>query len=749
MAGCRVVSTSKQEPVRLSSRLIRLTERLLPLLVLVELLFLVFLNNLSPLLRMPDMGWHLAQARWMYENGQILTQNWFNYPLWGQPLVNEYAFYHLLLWPLWCLGPYPTSLFFAFMAASLIGLLFLFAKRNSFSWTGFAIATLLAIPLLLYRLSARPEIIGYLCTILFAFWLFHLRGKTWPLWKAALPLVLLQVCWVNSHSSFILGPVLVTLFGLELIGREMWQTRRLPWALIFRWAILSFAVGLACLVSPQPLQRILLPFFHQGSKPILVYVSEMHGLQPDLSHPYVFLMLALGVSLILGWWAYRNISFSLLALTSLFAFQTFENQRHITLFAFLALLTLASCSAWKQRSTSSTKVEPSRVPRLVLLFLLLVLFPLPFTLIQPRLDATNSASYLARWQALERDQSLEPQAAIDWLKSHQVDDRLLHRTEIGGRLQYEGLSAQCFADTGFGKYTEDFINRICLLCERPGLLPAASKSEKSSVALVSNLGYDWPLQLSAMGWRCVFTSANGAIWMAPDYRPDLPAIAPGEVEKNYLADIQRYGPATRQSIRLRQMLLLANQGAEALALEELLAYAKDNSESGLFWQTANRLAFPSTTPQRNAATIQALEKLAQEINPDGMGASSGFQAQALAWQKQWPLLIERYGDMPRESTHDELFSALGQAYLETGQPQTAIEILGNDRLFGRRNGARNQLLGRAWAKVGDPAPAALAYAEALYFHPDDERLQNEVEAFLLLHPTPFLRESLNNARHVF
>ncbi len=712
-------------------------------------MLLAFLSKLGPLLRQPDMGWHLAQARWMYTHGQVLTQNWFNYPLWGQPLINEYSFYHLLLWPLWSLGAWPASLAFALLAAGLILALFLFARRTGFYAPGFAIGAVLATPLLLYRLSPRPEMLGYLFLILLAFWLFHLQRKSLPLWQAALPLLLLQVCWVNSHSSFILGPVLVGLFSAEVIAREVWQKRHLPWRLIGRWAALTLTVGLACFISPQPIERAFLPFFHQGSKAILAHVDEMHGLIPDLAHPFVFLMLLLGVCLVVAWWSYRNISFSFLLLTGLFAFQTFQNQRHITMFAFLALLTLATCAAWKKPSSTPKAVESPVAPRFALLALLLLLFAFPLILLKPKLDTSNTANFTVQWQALERDQSLVPVAAIAWLKANQVDGRLLHRTEIGGHLQFEGLSAQCFADTGLGKYHENFIYQACQLCERPGLLPAASRKEKASVALVSNVAYDWPAQLRKMGWRCVFTSANGAVWMAPDYRPDLTAIAPGEVERRFLEDTQRFGPPAREATQLCHLLLLSNQGAEELALEQLLHYAQETPESGLLWQTASLLAFPSSTPERNANTIQTLAHLAQEVDPDGLGNTAGYQAQTLAWQQAWPELLKRYATYPRERRNDALYTALGEAYVASGQTEDAMELLQDARLFHPLNGTRYQLLARAWAKKGDPTRAAQAYAEALYCYPDDERLQNEVERFLLLNPTSFLRESLKNARHVF
>lgn len=729
------------------SRYADLLERVLPFLFKLLILALAFLSNLFPLDLLPDGGWLLAQARWMYAHGAPVTANWFNYPLWGQPLVNEYVFCQLLLWPLWELHPLATSFFYATLSFTTVWLLFRLAQQHQLHPVWWLVAVTIAMVLLQYRFRPRPEMFGYLAVVVSTCLLWRHRDRPHrrlaELFRTHWPLLVLQVLWVNSHSSFVLGVVLVALWGGELFLRTAWREQALPWPVLVNWALLTLAMVACCLVTPQPLERALLPFHHQGSPPILAYVSEMHPLGTGSGDILWLFMLALLAMLTVTALYYRGISLTYLALTLLFFDLTLSSSRHATMFGLLALLALISCSlygrplAWHRRGWV----------RGVGILVLLLLWPQPLAVLARLGDPSSRGSLANALRAPGWDQTFAPIRAVDWIQRHDIRAPLLHRTEIGGYLQMQGLEAQTLADTGFGKYDEAFIYQICTLGERPALLGPASRHFRAPVAVVSNRAYSWPLALRQLGWRCVFFSRNGSVWMAPGHRPQFPALTPAQMETVWRQEVPAQpGPPV---IALYQQLHLASCGLENVAIADFLAQPRRKQRTPLFWQGVARLVFPPAPGSVSEPAMAAFLPLAREVDPAGNGVTAVFRAQVMAHRGEWAQIVERYQHPPSATADEVVTLALAEAHLERQKPEAALKLLQSDVAFLPRNGQRYQLLARAYQAVGRPEDAGEAYRQALYFHPDDDHLQNEVEAFLLLHPLALLHESLKNARHVF
>ncbi|MBL4587258.1 MAG: hypothetical protein JKX84_09420, partial [Flavobacteriales bacterium] len=134
------------------------------------------------------------------------------------------------------------ALFFMAMAASL--------KSNRVIA---ALSVLFVVPLLAYRVEVRPE--GFSYALLGAYFLLFSAfsvGKI-SFKKLLIPLVLMQILWVNLHIFFFLGILVSGVFLLEsvLIKKDPQKTKQ--------FAIITCSLVLASLINPHFLNGLLAP----------------------------------------------------------------------------------------------------------------------------------------------------------------------------------------------------------------------------------------------------------------------------------------------------------------------------------------------------------------------------------------------------------------------------------------------------------------------------------------------------------
>ncbi len=151
---------------------------------------------------------------WQYKAGQYIAQHGFptvdvfSYALDNEPWVELRWIFVLVQYQLMeTFGP--TSLIVAKTLAVLLAFGLVLApvvRRDNLSTAGFVLAVAgMAASL---RFLVRPEFVSWLFAALFVFILSRYRenGSRW-IW--ALPLI--QVLWVNSHTLFVFGPLLIGL----------------------------------------------------------------------------------------------------------------------------------------------------------------------------------------------------------------------------------------------------------------------------------------------------------------------------------------------------------------------------------------------------------------------------------------------------------------------------------------------------------------------------------------------------------
>ena len=83
----------------------------------------VILNGFHPMLEQVDLGWHIAQGRWMVHHLAFYRTDVFNYPDLGRPVIDEYPLFQIVLYFASCLGWWGPCLLTAFGYSLLVALL--------------------------------------------------------------------------------------------------------------------------------------------------------------------------------------------------------------------------------------------------------------------------------------------------------------------------------------------------------------------------------------------------------------------------------------------------------------------------------------------------------------------------------------------------------------------------------------------------------------------------------------------------
>jgi hypothetical protein len=233
------------------------------------------------------------------------------------------------------------SLFFA--AASLVTLaIFFFLARRS-SGTMLAVTcTLLALPLIVFRLEIRPEVFSYLFLGIYFYCLREKKALKW--------LPVLQIFWVNLHLFFIFGPFLIFVF--------MWRENALRPVFLASCA--------ACLVNPHFLAGALAPLMIFRDFGYMLAENQSVFFMQQRFHDYVYLHFEwiAAIAAMTFAFLFRRRNFEEFVLLVFFGLLAFRVNRALPLFGyfFIPIVSgnLAAVATWQWT-------------RILLLFLALIL----------------------------------------------------------------------------------------------------------------------------------------------------------------------------------------------------------------------------------------------------------------------------------------------------------------------------------------------------------------------------------------
>lgn len=237
----------------------------------------------------PDLGWHLAIGRHLWETGEIIRGDIFSWTMPGYEWGNYFFLYQIIVWWLFeNLGYLVTAFIFGLIAA--LAILILLPRKISASAAG---AVILAVAIASVSIGVRPLTFSFL---FFALLLLICAKNLLRQWWASAFWFLFFALWANFHQGFIVG-LLVLAFYLVIAvlqkgsKRELWGSTVLVTAAVAGTLITPFGLGLyrsifwdlvgkntwLAIAEYQPIPIYFpLNFLYVLSGVILIYMVRVH-----------------------------------------------------------------------------------------------------------------------------------------------------------------------------------------------------------------------------------------------------------------------------------------------------------------------------------------------------------------------------------------------------------------------------------------------------------------------------------------
>jgi tetratricopeptide (TPR) repeat protein len=701
-------------PLSVAQRLnLRLHRLFLALLVLVAVL-----GCCGPMLDNVDLGWQVAQGRWMVHHLAFYRADALNYPTLGRPVVDEYPLFQVLLYLSTLAGWWGPSLLCA------LGYLLLLAILLLTGWAldlGASATFSLILGILLVYLSVafplRPHLVTFMGIA--AFGSFLLRHREAAVWTRFWPLALVQVVWTNCHSGFVLGPIMVAAFGLEMIVRRWLRNGGFPWTALRIWSAATALVFLGCFANPWGVLRFGAPFYQEHLEVIRAYVPEMQPSNPAATAFFHHLTLFAAFLIVYVILLRRGaVSWSFLVLAAVFYFEALQVRKAWPVFGmFLPLLVLSSGAFARTTITRRRSIAWFSIAGHVAVLVSLAIVAITF------LDGHSDGSLAVKWREWDAGRTELPVAAAAWMKRNHISGRFLHRCEDGGWLQQNGL-LPTWADTGFGKYDEAFIREIGLLGVNPDLLPTFLSIYRPDFVIDDSFAFHWPAYLLKSGWRLVFYSPNSSVWAAPGVRPDLAPVTAAQAGAIFRDDLQHHGVPRNLLLFGRSVIALHALGDSALAVQQLTGLPADLHRADWYWEVARIICF-----QYPAASGDLRAKLRREADTVG-AAGVAFRAYDDEVNGDFPgarALLEKIATTQLSDAEARLLLEVEIAL----QKPDALELARNGSLYDLNDGERWRDLAVLEEQAGNTEAADEAWRKTLYYAPD---LMQPRPAFMVAHP---------------
>jgi len=229
--------------------------------VVVALLALAFLLGCFPMADF-DVWWHLRGGQFILEHGAIPRVDIFTYTNAGRPWIDVYWLFQIIIALLYRAGGASALVLLKAAGGAAIVALALAARRPGARMWPAVVAWLPAVIVLSGRLCERPELFSLLFLAGFLAVLGRAAERPRRLWL----LPLLQLLWVNCHGFFVMGPLLIAAYGVELLYRRLRYGNTGAPGLARNFALAGSAAVGACLLSPN------------SEETFARYLAGMHGL---------------------------------------------------------------------------------------------------------------------------------------------------------------------------------------------------------------------------------------------------------------------------------------------------------------------------------------------------------------------------------------------------------------------------------------------------------------------------------------
>lgn len=503
----------------------------------------------------PDLGFHLATARWILENGWVPSTDEFSYTVRDHAYVDLQWLYQLTVHALLKLGGTAAIVLVTTALTLTFGALQLLRTARRDRAGGVGALTLVLLFFLGTYWEPRPHLFSWVYGALLLLVVEeHQRGRA-----RVLPFIpAIMVLWVNTHSLFVLGGVIL---GAQIAGHLWERVIRAGVALdkaLVGWSLAGLA---ACLINPYHVEGLFFPLVQfadiQGSsvyKDPSIGISEFrtpfswdgYSVQGHfvLFQPLLFWQL-FAVLAVLGAFVGRKqvraAEWILLA-GFLYVFNSANKN-----FGYFALVAIPPAARGVSQVLAFGKGGGARASWGVF-------------------GASALAAVLAvsgRWYDLSWSGHRQgtgfngeflPVEAADFIVEHGLEGRILNTWNDGGYLAWR--TGQPVTIYSHGEVMGQDFYRAYVAAKGPERFADALAGWKPAIAVVPFQSADyWLFQLSQQwDWRLVFRNTRTALFVHDSLASDLRSVEPlqagvdtrpfedGEIEQRVRAVAARPAP---------------------------------------------------------------------------------------------------------------------------------------------------------------------------------------------------------------
>jgi hypothetical protein len=403
-----------------------------------------------------DFWWHLRTGQVIVQTGRVPAVDLFTFTRAGQPWTNQAWLTQAALYLLYRVGGLPLILL-SFRISIVTGYALVEVASLQEGRTGARSAALAAVcAMLLGHLNwgVRPQAVSFLCFGALVYILERHRARGGRIvW--ALPA--LFALWANLHGGFVFGLMLLGIYALAWIARDLVVTRAISAAgrqilLVLGLSILALALNPA---GPLGMARYVLGFAQ--SQTTLAKNLEFLPLSLRERDGMVFFAL-MAVFIVLVFWRRAALPAYLVAALAVFGFFSLYTRRVLPWFGMMAAPAFALTFA-SPRPGRGAVVRPGRVRRALNalclgVILVAIIASLPW--VRPLLPRFREGfSYLdTRWT---------PVAAGEELCRLGPNTRVFNDIAYGGYLSWACPTTPVFMDTRFELYPTDMWKEYLLV----------------------------------------------------------------------------------------------------------------------------------------------------------------------------------------------------------------------------------------------------------------------------------------------
>ncbi|RMG25122.1 MAG: tetratricopeptide repeat protein [Armatimonadetes bacterium] len=648
-----------------------------------------------------DFWWLLATGLDVLEKGFPRTESLAVGGL-GNPVVE-------LRW-LFCAGLAGAVSAFGYAGATVLKTCILFLSGWIALRAGWRTSASLAVPALAVlavtasnaRLILRPEIATYLFLAWFLYVLHGFRaGRLRTRWLWALPA--LQILWVNSHTLFILGPLVASAWALtETIPRTRSEraSARLAWTV-------TAAVWLACLLNPYGVQSFLFTWTIFGEARASLFKDVIAELQSPLVFGFRYsatlglLLLTVAFVLVLARSVHRLEPFLTLVALAM-GVLAWSAVRNIPLFAVASLPFFVR----HLDSTEPTRWRPFLATGVLASSLFLIWAMTTDRLHLWQNESNQFGAGLAEYRF--------PTDVIAALVESQPTGPVFNSMEVGGLLRHKGIPY--YVDPRLEVFGERVYERYFAVGKSSEALARLLGEYQMQDAVVSHASPFVPLFLSADGWSLVAYDAS-ACWFSRRIRRSDPAALnlPGQPVAYRSARIWERCVSPQPYLAVAALLDHLNRLEEALAWANRALEAYPNGigietvRGGILYRLG-----------RIEEAREAFQR-AVELDPEDAEAWTGLGAvQAAEGDTAAALLsLEKATRLQPDDANGWMWLASAKA--QEGDLAGAAEALDTAIRRGGENPSALAFLGDVQQARGLLAEAERAYLRALALDPTNRQ----------------------------